>query len=163
HTDQSTFSFFIDEHGRLHPIDEADPSLSTFFVEHVPPPRQGKNFLAFVCDRELIHISRVKLYIKTTSETGEEHLRLVDPIETLKQTPTSCGVTPENPLLVTVELAPDGIGMRHRDDATRPLPLALRASRAMGGAVVGFIRKLTGSGGGTSSSDLRQRSAARAY
>ncbi|KAG8939135.1 hypothetical protein FRC04_006950 [Tulasnella sp. 424] len=125
----------------LQPVDSSDPSLSSFYVEHVPPPRKGKNFLAFVCDREQIHITRAKLYVNIIGIAGEEQLRLVNPAESLKRTATSCGATPDNPLLVTIEMPPDGQGVRNREHAALPLPLALRASRAMGKAIVGLVKK----------------------
>lgn len=86
------------------------------------------------------------MYVNTIGLAGEEQLRLVHPTESLKQTPTSCGATPDNPLLVTIEMSPDSQGMRSRENAALPLPIALRTSRAMGKAIVGLVKKSKNTG-----------------
>ncbi|KAG8941482.1 hypothetical protein FRC04_004191 [Tulasnella sp. 424] len=116
-------------------FDASDPSLATFYLEHVPPPRKGKNYIAFICAREKIHVSRVKLYVNEGSMLGEERLRLVDRDEVLRRGPNECGTSSANPLLVTVEMAPDAQGQRNRGDAAQPLPLVLRTSRSLGNLV----------------------------
>src|SRR5437868_5717886 len=96
---------------RLFPIESTDPSLGTFYLEHVPPPRKGKNYIAFICAREKIHVSRVKLYVNEGSELmGEERLRLVDRDEILRRGPNECGASSTNPLMITVEMSADSQG-----------------------------------------------------
>ncbi|KAG8896329.1 hypothetical protein FRC01_011873 [Tulasnella sp. 417] len=120
----------------LFPIDTNDPSLGTFYLEHVPPPRKGKNYIAFICAREKIHVSRVKLYVNEGSvQTGEERLRLVDRDEVLRRGANECGASSTNPFMVTVEMAPDSQGYRNRNDAAQALPLVLRTSRSFGNLV----------------------------
>ncbi|KAG8906044.1 hypothetical protein FRB99_007701 [Tulasnella sp. 403] len=69
-----------------HPVDSEDPSLARFYREHVSPPRQVRNYIAFICDREKIHPSRVELFINMISEeTGTEELVQLNKNMTLRK------------------------------------------------------------------------------
>ncbi|KAG8881701.1 hypothetical protein FRB99_004712, partial [Tulasnella sp. 403] len=126
------------------PIDDDDPSLSRFFREHVAPPRLVRNYIAFICERERIHPSRVELFINMVSEeTSTEELVQLNKNATLRVGPRECGSSEKNPLLVTVEADEGMESQMKREDVIHPLPLWVEGGRAVGtGAVVaghGFL------------------------
>lgn len=88
---------------RVNPIYANDRSISSFDVEHVPPPRSAQNYISYIAQRECIRPDGVKVYLTRPGSSPElvsnpdVVLNMSDGLQTI------CGRTIERPLLLVVE------------------------------------------------------------
>ncbi|KZT44605.1 hypothetical protein SISSUDRAFT_1056935 [Sistotremastrum suecicum HHB10207 ss-3] len=103
------------------PFQADDNSISFVHLQHIPPPRTAEKLKTYICSREKIHKSRVKLY--KTSEVDSMKQELVSPEETIRNQ----FFTADNAIIMSVELGPDG----DRKTAATPLDLHVIAARTV--------------------------------
>ncbi|KAL5532379.1 hypothetical protein ACEPAF_5949 [Sanghuangporus sanghuang] len=103
----------------LYPIDAEDDSLSFLHASRIPPPGLAADYVRYICNRETIHYTRVKLY--TSSPTRSVYSRTPYSLKTLPDDPAfrlavpdaplrlrtgGCGSSRENPLVLYLDLDP---------------------------------------------------------
>ncbi|KIO16988.1 hypothetical protein M407DRAFT_33369 [Tulasnella calospora MUT 4182] len=105
------------------PIYANDISLSTFDIEHVPPPRLAENYIAYVAQRENLRPSGVQMYITRLAGNPEPVANLQTAIN-MDHLDKDCGRTRQRPLLFVVQGNSDLPGRRYpSQDALDALPL----------------------------------------
>ncbi|KAG8910872.1 hypothetical protein FRC00_007418 [Tulasnella sp. 408] len=88
-----------------------DLSLSSFDVEHVSPPRLAQNYVGYICQREHLKPSGVKLYL-TTPQRGPEQVTSMDMVIYMSRSDRHCGRDINRPLLIVVEQGSELPGRR---------------------------------------------------
>ncbi|KAG8932140.1 hypothetical protein FRC02_001613 [Tulasnella sp. 418] len=115
------------------PLYPDDPSLSSFNIEHIPPPRLAGNYMAYICNREGIHMSRVKMYINARQRPdGQDEIQLVHPNDRIQRGQSTCGSSENNPYMLTVEMGSGDGGNGDREAAGRPVNIFVRGARWIG-------------------------------
>ncbi|KAG8950862.1 hypothetical protein FRC04_007094 [Tulasnella sp. 424] len=109
-----------------YPRYEDDPSITTFFVDYVPPPLRVKDYIGYIGEQEGIHPSRITLYLRAKSVDGEilvsaeaQEVKNVEDILTAK---TASFTSEKEPILVNVELDVDEDGSLQFGMKSTPLP-----------------------------------------
>ncbi|KAG8909137.1 hypothetical protein FRC01_007110 [Tulasnella sp. 417] len=103
----------------VNPMFSNDVSLASFDVEHVSPPRLAQNYIGFICQREHLKPSGVKLYL-TTPQRGPELVTAMDMTIYMSRSDRHCGRDINRPLLLVVEPGSELPGRRY------PAPTVLK-------------------------------------
>ncbi|KIO17395.1 hypothetical protein M407DRAFT_32939 [Tulasnella calospora MUT 4182] len=101
----------------VNPVFSNDLSLSSFDVEHVSPPRLAQNYIGYICQREHLKPSGVKLYL-TTPQRGPELVTSMDMVIYMSRSDRHCGRDLNRPLLVVVEPGSELPGRRYPSPTT---------------------------------------------
>ncbi|KAG9041740.1 hypothetical protein FS837_011816 [Tulasnella sp. UAMH 9824] len=110
------------------PIYKNDISLSTFDIEHVPPPRLAENYIAYIAQREHLRPSGVQMYI-TRTEGNPEPVPSPQTAINMDHLDKDCGRTRQRPLLFVVQPNSELISRRYPpNDVIDSLPLRDLAS-----------------------------------
>ncbi|KAG8892219.1 hypothetical protein FRC01_014283, partial [Tulasnella sp. 417] len=80
-----------------------DRSISSFDVEHVPPPRSAQNYIAYIAHRECIRPSGVKMYLTRPGSSPELVTNLNITLNMSDGQQGLCGRSKQRPLLIVVE------------------------------------------------------------
>lgn len=107
---------------RINPIFANDVSLASFDVEHVSPPRLAHNYISYICQREQLKISSVKLFLTTTRAPPEE-VKDQNKVINMTRSDRLCGRDLNRPLLLVVEWGGELPGRRF------PAPMTLNKLR----------------------------------
>ncbi|KAG8899151.1 hypothetical protein FRC00_001858, partial [Tulasnella sp. 408] len=94
------------------PIFKNDISLSTFDIEHVPPPRLAENYIAYIAQREHLRPSGVQMYI-TRIEGSPEPVANAQTAINMDHLDKDCGRTRQRPLLFVVQPNSELISRRY--------------------------------------------------
>ncbi|TDL15395.1 hypothetical protein BD410DRAFT_796446 [Rickenella mellea] len=112
----------------MYPIHADDPSLAFLYAEHVPPPGLADNYITFICTREQVHKSRVRMFISVRAIGAGMHeaeYEAVEPTDKISLLEGGRGLTEEDPLRISINLPPGG----DKQEAFRPLPLWVEGRR----------------------------------
>ncbi|KAG8917969.1 hypothetical protein FRC01_002101 [Tulasnella sp. 417] len=119
------------------PIYDTDPSLASFFIDYVPPPLQAKDYIAYICELEGIHPSRVTLFMRTRAvREGGRNVAEAQEIQSDEAiiTARTASLTSEHfPIMVNVQLEVGAYG--EVDLGTKNTPLSSLSAK-------GIARKL---------------------
>ncbi|KAG8988169.1 hypothetical protein FRB90_002931 [Tulasnella sp. 427] len=102
----------------MYPVFSNDASVSSFDVEHVPPPRAARNYIAYIAQRERVKPSGVKMYISRSKGSITEVLDM-DEVVDYEGSLSPCGLSMKSPLLFVVKPNNDLPGRIH------PAPVTL--------------------------------------
>ncbi|KAG8914269.1 hypothetical protein FRC01_004145 [Tulasnella sp. 417] len=107
------------------PIYDTDPSLASFFIDYVPPPLQAKDYIAYICELEGIHPSRVTLFLRTRAvREGGRSVAEAQEIQSDEDiiTARTASLTSEDcPIMVNVQLEVGAYGEVDLDTKNTPL------------------------------------------
>lgn len=127
------------------PLYREDPSLSTFFVDWVPPPLRAKDYIAYIADLEGIHPSRITLYLRSQPMGGDmiqemeaEEIKDQDNFITKR---TASETSDRMPIMVTVALGTDEYGDVDLNTKGTPLPISIKGMARSLSRTVSSLRR----------------------
>ncbi|KAG8917970.1 hypothetical protein FRC01_002102 [Tulasnella sp. 417] len=109
-----------------HPLYEDDLSLSTLFVDHVPPPHRAKDYVACIAEREQIHHSRITLYLsaKAIGVSMTAEAQEIEDLEEIMAAETTSSTSESDPIMVNVQLDDGSLRLGTKGE---PLRLSVKA------------------------------------
>ncbi|KAG8986977.1 hypothetical protein FRB90_003663 [Tulasnella sp. 427] len=96
----------------MYPVFSNDASVSSFDIEHVPPPRAARNYIAYIAQRERVKPSGVKMYISHSKGSIKEVIDM-DEVVNYEGSLSPCGLSMKSPLLFVVKPNNDLPGRVH--------------------------------------------------
>ncbi|KAG8899152.1 hypothetical protein FRC00_001859 [Tulasnella sp. 408] len=107
------------------PIYETDPSLASLFIDCVSPPLRAKDYIAYICELERIHPSRVTLFLRARGvrEEGSSaaEAQKVQNDEDIITARTASHTSENSPIMVSVVLEVGAYGDLDLDTKSKPL------------------------------------------
>ncbi|KAG9041741.1 hypothetical protein FS837_011817 [Tulasnella sp. UAMH 9824] len=127
------------------PLYREDPSLTTFFVDYVPPPLRAKDYIAYIAELEGIHPTRITLYLRSQPMGGDmiqevEAEEVKDPDDFITRR-TASETSDRRPIMVTVELGTDEYGDVDLNSKGSPLPMSFKGIARSMSRTVSRVRK----------------------
>ncbi|KAG8914268.1 hypothetical protein FRC01_004144 [Tulasnella sp. 417] len=109
-----------------HPLYEDDLSLSTLFVDHVPPPHRAKDYVACIAEREQIHPSRITLYLsaKAIGVSMTAEAQEIEDLEEIMAAEIMSSTSESDPIMVNVQLDDGSLRLGTKGE---PLRLSVKA------------------------------------
>lgn len=125
HLCSSTSTDFCPSYSRRSPIYEGDPSLASLFIDCVSPPLRAKDYIAYICELEGIHPSRVTLFLRARAVREEgscaAEAQKVQNDEDIITAMTASLTSENSPIMVNVVLEVGAYGDLDLDRKSKPL------------------------------------------